>query len=442
MSDFSYQIYVYLITVFNTGNLWFFLAFFFPFVILLELPFYTITLVYVIKGWLRIHFEKEISSASYPLVSVVITAYSESKEELEISLRSVAEQLYPGKIELLFVIDDAIRNYKTVLSMKQLAHKYRETKNCLIRIIEKKTRGGHASSMNLGLKMARGDILVMIDADTSIDNISLQKIVKHFIDPNVVAVSGAIRVRNWRENFLTKLQALEYMLGIQLGRFGLTEINITNNISGAFGVFRTSFLRQMGGWMSGTAEDLDLTLRIHAYCRRYPQFKIVNEPEAIAWTVAPSTFKRLLKQRMRWDGDLYYIYIRRHWRMFSSKIMGGKKVILFSWYALYYQLMLPFLILLYYLYLFIRFDLPTMIAIGILVYSYYFVATLFLYIIFLLLVSERPLLDLKLIGWVIITPIYQQFIRAMTAVFIMNEILFKGHQETTMAPWWVIRKSK
>lgn len=24
MSDFSYQIYVYLITVFNTGNLWFF----------------------------------------------------------------------------------------------------------------------------------------------------------------------------------------------------------------------------------------------------------------------------------------------------------------------------------------------------------------------------------------------------------------------------------
>ncbi|WED43521.1 glycosyltransferase family 2 protein [Legionella cardiaca] len=442
MSDFFYQIYAYLMNVFSSGNLWFFIAFFFPFVILLELPFYLITLVYVIRGWLRIHFEREIPSASHPLVSVVITAYSESKEELEISLRSVVEQIYPGKIELLFVIDDAIKNHKTVLSMKQLAYKYRAIQNCLIRIIEKKTRGGHASSMNLGLKMARGDILVMIDADTSIDNLSLRKIVKHFIDPNVIAVSGAIRVRNWYENFLTKLQSLEYMLGIQLGRFGLTEINITNNISGAFGIFRTGFLRQMGGWMSGTAEDLDLTLRIHAYCRRYPQFKIVNEPEAVAWTVAPTTLRRLLKQRMRWDGDLYYIYIRRHWRMFSSKIMGGKKMFLFSWYALYYQLLLPFLILLYYVYLLIRFDLPTMIAISILVYTYYFLATLFLYIIFLLLVSERPKNDLKLVGWVIVTPIYQQFIRAMTAVFIMNEILFKGHQDTTMAPWWVIRKSK
>ncbi|KTC86616.1 glycosyltransferase family 2 protein [Legionella brunensis] len=442
MTDFFYQTYLYFTMALSTQNLWFFIAFFFPFVILLELPFYLINLIYVIRGWLRIHFNNQQQPTFHPLISVVITAYSESKEELEISLRSVVEQLYCGKIEVLFVIDDAKRNYQTVYSMKQLALKYQNIQNCSIRIIEKKTRGGHASSMNLGLKMARGEILVMIDADTSIDNLTLIKITKHFTDPNVIAVSGAIRVRNWRETFLTKLQALEYMIGIQLGRFGLTEINITNNISGAFGVFRTQFLRQIGGWMSGTAEDLDLTLRIHAYCRRYPQFRIVNEPESIAWTAAPNTLRRLLKQRMRWDGDLYYIYIRRHWRMFSSKIMGGKKMFLLSWYALYYQLILPFLILLYYLYLLLHFDFSTMLAISIIVYSYYLITTTFLFIVFLLLVSERPKQDLKLIGWIVITPIYQQFIRTMAAVFITNEIFFKGHQDTTMAPWWVIRKSK
>jgi cellulose synthase/poly-beta-1,6-N-acetylglucosamine synthase-like glycosyltransferase len=194
--------------------------------------------------------------------------------------------------------------------------------------------------------------------------------------------------------------------------------------------------------MGGSAEDLDLTMRIHSYCRRYPKFKIVNEPEAIAWTEGPSTIRGLLKQRMRWDGDLYYIYIRRHWRLFSSKLIGGKKMFFITWYALYYQLLLPFLILFYYVYLFLRFDLSTLAGVVFVVYTYYLITTLVLFFIFLLLVSERPTHDLKLIIWVILTPIYQQFIRALTALFILNEIIFKGHRDTTMAPWWVIRKTK
>lgn len=442
MTDFFYAIYAYLFAIFSTGNLWIFVAFFFPFVVLFELPFYTLSVAYVIRGWLGITFSEESRLAYYPLISVVITAYAETLEELDLSLRSVVEQLYPGNIEILFVIDAAKKNYKTVENVHKLQQKYKNYSNRIIRIIPKKSRGGHASSMNLGLKLAKGEIMIMLDADTSIDNLSATNIVKHFANPNVIAVSGAIRVRNWKHNFLTKLQALEYMVGIQLGRFGLTEINITNNLSSAFGVFKTSFLRQIGGWMSGTAEDLDLTLRIHAYCRRYPQFKIVNEPYAIAWTATPTTLRGLLKQRMRWDGDLYYIYVRRHWRMFSSQFMGRKKMIFLTWYALYYQLMLPFVILFYYLYLFLRFDLATLVAISIIVYLYYFISTLFLFLIFLLLVSERPKTDLRLISWIFLIPIYQQIIRGMTAIFILNEIIFKGHQDTTMAPWWVTRKSK
>ena len=38
--------------------------------------------------------------------------------------------------------------------------------------------------------------------------------------------------------------------------------NLVNNISGAFGVFRASFIRWVGGWDAGTAEDLDMTLRL------------------------------------------------------------------------------------------------------------------------------------------------------------------------------------
>ena len=71
---------------------------------------------------------------------------------------------------------------------------------------------------------------------------------RHFDDPGVVGVAGNLRVRNAKRSLVTRLQALEYMLSIGAGKTGLSEFNIVNNISGAFGAFRTRFLRNLGGW--------------------------------------------------------------------------------------------------------------------------------------------------------------------------------------------------
>ncbi|WP_239005185.1 glycosyltransferase [Legionella sp. MW5194] len=442
MNDFLYGLAYYFTSLFSMGNIKSFLFIFFPFVFLLELPFYVLTILYSIRGWINLHFKGEFARGYYPIVTIVITAYNETYEEILTTMRAVGEQIYPGKIETMIIVDNAVKNIKTAQYAKQLAAQFGKLPNRFFTVIERQTRGGHASSMNLGLKLAKGEVLIMLDADTSIDNQTVAKAAAHFIDPNVIAVSGAVRVRNYKDSILTRLQAIEYMIGIQLGRFGLTELNVTNNISGAFGVFRTGFLKQIGGWLNGTAEDLDLTLRLHVYVSRYTHLKIVHEPFAIAWTAAPVKLKTLLKQRLRWDGDLYYIYVRRHWRKFSPALMNRMKMFFFSWYGLYYQLVLPFIVLLYSILLFLQYSLTVVVAVNILVYCYYLLTGLLMYVLFLLLVSERPRQDAKMIGWVLLMPIYQQFMRYMATIFILNEIIFKGHKDSSMAPWWVIKRTK
>ncbi len=303
-------------------------------------------------------------------------------------------------------------------------------------------RGGHASSMNLGLRIAKGEAMIMMDADTSMDNTTVAHAAKHFRDPHVVAVSAAVRVRNQFESFTTRMQALEYMMSIQLARFGLTELGVINNISGAFGIFRTSFVRQIGGWLNGTAEDLDMTLRMHSYLSRYPWLKMIHEPYAVSWTESPNTFMGLLKQRVRWDGDLYYIYVTRHWRLFSTKLMSFKKVIFIVWYGLYFQLILPFIVIFYSTLIAIQFPVHAILAMFIMLYGYYLTVTFAMFFLFLLLVSERPKDDSRFIKWLIFNPGYNLVMRFMAFFFIMNEILFKGHEDSSMAPWWVIRKTK
>ncbi len=96
-----------------------------------------------------------------------------------------------------------------------------------------------------------------------------------------MAVAGNLRVRNVAKSLVTRLQAIEYLISTHASKVGLSEFNIVNNISGAFGIFRKSLLDRIGGWDSGTAENLDMTIRLKNYFGRHPKLKIRFEPAAL-----------------------------------------------------------------------------------------------------------------------------------------------------------------
>lgn len=442
MTDLFYGIKFYIVSILKSGKIINLFLYYFPFVLFLEMPFYMFSVAYSIKGWLISHKKQGLQVVFTPLVSIVVTAYNETYDELMVTFRSLSEQIYEGVIEVLIIVDNAAENKETVALAHKIAALFDNGLTRQFIVIKKMARGGHASSMNLGLRLARGEVMVMMDADTSIDNTTIAHAAKHFRDPHVIAVSGAVRVRNAFDSITTRMQAIEYMMSIQLARFGLTELGVINNISGAFGIFRTSFIRQIGGWLNGTAEDLDMTLRLHAYMSQYPWLKMIHEPYAVSWTESPVTFMGLLKQRVRWDGDLYYIYVTRHWRLFSTKLMSFKKVVFIIWYGLYFQLILPFIVLCYTALILIKFPIYAILSMFIMLYFYYLTVTVSMFVLFLLLVSERVKDDRRFIGWLLFNPIYNMVMRFMAFFFIMNEIIFKGHNDSSMAPWWVIKKTK
>ncbi|WP_250637430.1 glycosyltransferase family 2 protein [Francisella uliginis] len=126
---------------------------------------------------------------------------------------------------------------------------------------------GHASSSNLGFKLSSGELVMTLDADTSYDNDMISNMVQQFADPNVIASSGTLRARNIKKNILTRMQGIEYMLGIHMSRIALSNANSVNNISGAYGCFRKSLLKKTTLWRNGSAEDLDLTLRLQFFLK-------------------------------------------------------------------------------------------------------------------------------------------------------------------------------
>jgi cellulose synthase/poly-beta-1,6-N-acetylglucosamine synthase-like glycosyltransferase len=159
-----------------------------------------------------------------------------------------------------------------------------------------KVNGGKAEALNYGIRYAKGEIIIALDADTIFPTDAVSALAHRFYDPKIGAVAGNAKVGN-RINLVTRWQALEYITSQNLDRRAFSSLNCITVVPGAVGAWRRSLLEQVGGFASDTlAEDQDLTIKV-----RKLGYKIGYEESAIAWTEAPDTIRTLSKQRFRWS---------------------------------------------------------------------------------------------------------------------------------------------
>jgi cellulose synthase/poly-beta-1,6-N-acetylglucosamine synthase-like glycosyltransferase len=136
----------------------------------------------------------------------------------------------------------------------------------------------------------------MMDGDTVFESTAVRHLVQPFADREVGAVAGNARVGN-RGNLIAKWQHIEYVIGFNIDRRVQDRWGAITTVPGAIGAFRKAALRDAGGISTDTlAEDTDLTIAVGR-----AGWRVVYQPEARAWTEAPSTFGQLWRQRYRWS---------------------------------------------------------------------------------------------------------------------------------------------
>ncbi|RON13649.1 glycosyltransferase family 2 protein [Pseudomonas frederiksbergensis] len=439
MSPLMEQLYSMLSAIMGTDGLSRLFYMLFPLFLVFELPLTIMVLLGVLRWFTRRRSSVPKTSLYRPKVSCIITCYSEGMD-VQTTLLSLCEQTYPGHIEMIPVVDGATVNQPTLSAVRRFNVDPLLYPRRHLRPIAKWQRGGRVSSLNAGLSHASGEIVMALDGDTSFDNNMVSAIVRNFEDPSVPAVAGSLRVRNVWGSWVTAMQALEYVLSIHMSKIGLAEWNLVNNVSGAFGAFRRSFLVKIGGWNTHTAEDLDLTLRIKSYFKRH-DLRIPFEPEAIGHTDAPATLRQFLMQRLRWDGDLFFLYVRKHNHNINPDLLGWPTFLMILLSGFFFQLVLPFIIFIYTLLALFILPGKTLLFLFALIYLLYLLITMLLFGAMLSMVSDRPRQDVTLGLLVPVFPLFMLLIRCWSAVAMLNEMFRRGHEETSMAPWWVLKRA-
>ena len=183
-------------------------------------------------------------------------------------------------------------------------------------IVLDKYNGGKADALNSGLNISRYPLICAIDADSILEKNALQKMIVPFLkDEHMVAVGGMVRIANGCQiqgGILKKVelpdsaiiihQIIEYLRTFLTNRIGFEKINSLLIISGAFGLFKKSVVLDLGGYKNTIGEDMDLTIRIHKHFRKNRiKYKVDFVADAECWTQAPSDYKSLKSQRIRWQ---------------------------------------------------------------------------------------------------------------------------------------------
>lgn len=239
-------------------------------------------------------FSSTLKKSNYlPFVSIIIPVYNEEKV-IERTIDSVLKIHYTNSE--VIVVDNG-SNDKSL----EILEKYKNK----IKILSE-LKKGKANAVNRGIKSSKGEILVVMDADTVVKPDSIFNIVQPFENnPNLGAVTGNIKIAN-PTNIHTKIQVLEYALASQISKAALASQSAVTIVSGAFGAFRRSAVLENNQSIFSNdtlTEDLDASISIlkRGYTTTFAS-------DAIAYTEAPTSIRDLIIQRTRWYRGLIQGY--------------------------------------------------------------------------------------------------------------------------------------
>ncbi|MFP3950267.1 MAG: glycosyltransferase [Candidatus Micrarchaeia archaeon] len=219
-----------------------------------------------------------------PRISVVVPAYNEEKN-IARCLDSLLNSDYPrNKLEILVVDDGSTDN------TLKIAKKY-EDKG--VKVFHKEN-SGKANALNYGIKRATGEIVATLDADSHILKDTIRKMLPHFNEEAVVAVTAAVKTEP-PKNFIQELQKVEYIYTLFSRRL-LCFIDAVHVTPGPFSMFRKWVFDEIGGFdPNNILEDQEIAMRIQSH-----NYKIRSSLDASVYTEVPPSFGGLLRQRTRW----------------------------------------------------------------------------------------------------------------------------------------------
>jgi cellulose synthase/poly-beta-1,6-N-acetylglucosamine synthase-like glycosyltransferase len=230
-----------------------------------DLPFVTVQLPMYNEMYVAERLLEGCASIDYPKDRLEIQVLDDSTDETTEIARAKAEELRARGFDVTFRHRDNRKGFK-------------------------------AGALEEGMSEAKGDYVMVFDADFVPTPSIIRELIHHFTDPKVGMVQARWGHLNRDYSLLTRVQSMmldghfvvEHIARNRSGRFF--------NFNGTAGIWRRATIIDAGGWQHDTlTEDMDLSFRAQLRGWRF-----VYVPHAIAPAEVPCEMNSFKGQQFRW----------------------------------------------------------------------------------------------------------------------------------------------
>lgn len=253
-------------------------------------------------------FPQVINKDYKPFVTVMIPAHNE-EGVIGATVQNILNMDYEN-FEVIVIDDRSSDNTASVI--KDLEQKY-EKVTALIR--PRDAFPGKSAVLNDAFKIAKGEAVLVFDADATVDSDFLSKLIPNLEPKDVGAVQARKVIRNKNTNLLTRCQNNEYTMDAHF-QVGRDSIKGAVELRGNGELIKREALEDIGGWNNYTiVDDLDMSTRLHI-----KGWDVRFCIDAVVYEEGITYIKPLYRQRRRWlEGT-----IRRYLEYFDQVLFSKK----------------------------------------------------------------------------------------------------------------------
>ncbi len=228
----------------------------------------------------------------WPIFSILVPMYKEP-ETLSQMMNALREMDYPDdKKDVQFLLEEDDTLTLDAARPMTLPEGFRVT------IIPQSFPRTKPKACNIGLHLAKGEYLVIYDAEDLPEKDQLKKAVMAFEASanDIVCVQSRLNYYNSGHNIITRWFTAEYSAWFDLQLPGLAAFGAVIPLGGTSNHFKTKVLRELMGWDAyNVTEDCDLGVRLGRAGYRTRML------ETTTWEEACCDLRFWIRQRTRWQ---------------------------------------------------------------------------------------------------------------------------------------------